>query len=302
MNLSAVSIGHGVPGEDFSASVHSVFESAINLQVHNSDWLLTLHASSEADLPQGIRLDSPKDFSFERFSVGEKCICRERILKLGAVTIDLRSARCWKCDLPALRADITNLAISTAWSLVWEALVERQRLNQSEIRAADLFRPDGVKPLGVAGRACGALRDLLDSTRRRQPVNTDAVKALIGLGSGLTPAGDDVLVGFLAGLWCTVRDKAGRAPFISSLGKTILLFSKETNAISRTYLYHAVQGQVSSRLADLAEAISHGETPERLLDTSEAAMQVGHTSGMDAVTGLLAGLTAWEDQVPIWKV
>ena len=69
-----------------------------------------------------------------------------------------------------------------------------------------------------------------------------------------------------------------------------------TNDISRTYLHHAVRGQVSSRLANLAEAISYGEDSERLLDIAETVMSVGHTSGMDTVTGLLVGLTAWENK------
>jgi hypothetical protein len=34
--------------------------------------------------------------------------------------------------------------------------------------------------------------------------------------------------------------------------------------------------------------------PEQLLEIAEAAMKIGHTSGMETVTGLLVGLTAWE--------
>jgi hypothetical protein len=78
------------------------------------------------------------------------------------------------------------------------------------------------------------------------------------------------------------------------LGEAVIHHSHQTNDISRTYLYHAARGQVSSLLANLAGAICHGESPDRLLEITEAAMQVGHTSGMDAVTGLLIGLTAWD--------
>ena len=83
--------------------------------------------------------------------------------------------------------------------------------------------------------------------------------------------------------------------FLAKLGKTIFHLSSRTNDISRTYLYHAAQGQVSSRLSDLAEAICHGEDRERLSEVATAAFKVGHTSGMDAVTGLLIGLAAWRD-------
>jgi hypothetical protein len=90
-----------------------------------------------------------------------------------------------------------------------------------------------------------------------------------------------------------VLDKDERTQFVSALGKIIIQHSGQTNDISRAYLYHASQGQVSSLLANLAEAISRGENPNRLLEIAETAMRVGHTSGMDAVTGLLIGLTVW---------
>jgi hypothetical protein len=82
--------------------------------------------------------------------------------------------------------------------------------------------------------------------------------------------------------------------FISTLGKAILRSARKTNDISWTYLAQAVRGQVSSRLAHLAEAISLGEDSQHLLEIAEAAMRVGHTSGMDVVTGMLIGLAAWE--------
>jgi hypothetical protein len=138
------------------------------------------------------------------------------------------------------------------------------------------------------------MRNLLDATQKYELIDDSAVNSLIGLGPGLTPSGDDLLVGYMAGLWCMVRDKSERAQFISGLGETIRHLSQNTNDISRTYLYHAVRGQVSSRLANLAEVIGQGANPEQLLEIAAAAMKIGHTSGMETVTGLLVGLTAWE--------
>ena len=80
---------------------------------------------------------------------------------------------------------------------------------------------------------------------------------------------------------------------MSELGQRIIELSVRTNDISRTYLFHAVHGQVSSRITALAEAISRAEEPHRLLEIAEQAMQTGHTSGMDTVTGLLLGIAAW---------
>jgi hypothetical protein len=166
----------------------------------------------------------------------------------------------------------------------------------SEIVAQDLFGSDETIRAGVPRKASKAMRILFESMRRCDQTTTSSVRALIGLGTGLTPSGDDLLVGYLTGLWCTVQNNSERMQFISALGKEVIRFSPQTNDISRNYLYHAAQGQVSSRLADLAEAICCGESLGCIRTKVESAMQVGHTSGMDTVTGLLIGLMTWTSQ------
>lgn len=303
MYLSALSVGEAVPNGDFAASVHSAFQSALNLRLRGKNNLLTLLASGEDDLPQGIRLDTPGDFSFEEFQVGEPALCQDGILHFEnhSLTIQLHGARSWKCDLSTLEFDATSPAVSAAWRRVWDALNERQRLKGSEIIAEELFRENRFVRAGISYRVGEAMKDLVTATRGYELTDTFAINSLIGLGSGLTPAGDDLLVGYMAGLWCTVRGSSLRLEFLSSLRNTVIDFSLNTNDISRTYLYHAARGQVSSRLENLAEAICLGESLERLLGIAQTAMSVGHTSGMDAVTGLLLGLTAWEgnDLLPV---
>ena len=282
-----------MPRINFDAVVHSVFRSAANLRSNKSNRLLTLLASSQPDLPQGIRLDAPDEFSFEMLRAGEQVSCRDGFLRSDSLTIDLRGARRWKCDLSALEADTAKPTVFAAWSFVWDALNQRQRLSETEIIADDLFHSGGTTRSGVSRKTSEALRELVAATRRFDLADASAVRALIGLGFGLTPSGDDLLVGYLAGLWSTVRGKNDRAQFLAGLGKSIIRHSRQTNDISRTYLYHATRGQVSSRLTDLCEVISRGEKPERLRESADAAMQLGHSSGMDAVTGLLVGLAAW---------
>jgi len=300
MYLEAASIGCAVPQPAFDASVHSVFRSAANLQLEKGGKLVTLVGSGEADLPQGIRLDTPADFSFASLGVGEAAACWDGILRLDCISliVDLRKACIWKCDLPALNVDITDPAVESAWRAVWQALNKRQLLSGAEIIADDLLRSNETLRAGVPQKAGAAIQGLMRTTRQADlAAASTAARALIGLGSGLTPAGDDLLAGYLAGLWCVVRGRPDHEQFVSSLGRQVVHLSRRTNDISRTYLYHAAHGQISSRQAALAEAISRGESGEPLLSTAESAMRVGHSSGMDAVTGLLFGLTIWDPPV-----
>jgi hypothetical protein len=300
MHLNAISIGYAIPRIDFDASIHSVFHSAINLHLNEGKNLLTLVTSNEADLPQGIRVDTPDGFSFEIFRAGESVTYRDEILYFAssALTIDLYGAESFSCALSAL----PRPSAATAWRWVWQALNERQIQLNSEIIAQDLFRSDKAIRDGVPRKAGEAMRVFFAATRQFNLAAAPPLNDLIGLGAGLTPSGDDLIVGYLAGLWCTVRDRRERLQFISDLGKEVIRLSQQTTDISQTYLYHASQGQVSSRLADLAEEICRGENSDRLFAAAKSAMQVGHTSGMDAVTGLLIGLVAWEADAPNFLV
>ncbi|HEX8993268.1 MAG TPA: DUF2877 domain-containing protein [Anaerolineales bacterium] len=295
MILRVISIGDAVPRADFDATVHSVFREAANLRLVPDGSLVTVVAATEADLPQGIRVDTPIGFSFETLQVGLSVACREDSLQLGSLRIALRGARRWKCDLPALQADLASPTVSAAWILVWQALGRRQEESNADIIATGLLQSEQVPRSGVAERAGQAMGELIDATRQEDlPRAVTSARALIGLGHGLTPSGDDLLVGFLAGLWCGIGNDHEVQEFVTSLGQAIVASSTETNEISRAYLAHAALGQVSSRLADLAEAICKGIDSSGLLERATVAMQVGHTSGMDAVTGLLLGLAAWD--------
>lgn len=296
MYLAALSIGYAIPDGDFDALVHSTFQSALNLRWNGRDELLTLIASGEGDLPQGIRLETSAGFSFEGIQTGEPAMCRDGILHFenGSLTVQLNGAGRWECDLPALKFDPATPAVAAAWRFVWTMLNRRQRLTKAEIVADDLFRLVEPSRKGISRRVGESMRGLLNTARQYDLTDPSPVASLIGLGSGLTPGGDDLLVGFMAGLWCTIRERAERMQFIASLGRTIIQLSHKTNDISRTYLYHAAQGQVAGRLANLAESICSGHDLAHLTELAEKAMKAGHTSGMETISGLLAGLAAWE--------
>jgi len=298
MYIEVLTSGYAVPQPNFDATVHSVFQSAANLRLTRDGKLLTLVTAGEADLPQGIRLNSPTGFSFDGLQVGEALVCRGGLVRLDklALTISFHNAITWKCDLPALKMDFAKLEVQSAWRVVWNVLNTRQLLAKAEIVADNLFRP-GEEPQAVMPKKARlAMQVLVRATQEADLMAASAAaKILTGLGPGLTPAGDDLLAGYLAGLWCAVGDHRDHVQFVSNLGKQVVRLSRRTNDISRTYLDHAVNGQVSSRFAALVEAISRGESPEALLKIAENAMHCGHTSGMDTVTGLLVGIFAWNE-------
>ena len=116
-----------------------------------------------------------------------------------------------------------------------------------------------------------------------------ALEQLSGLGPGLTPSGDDFIVGYLAGLHSRCRCEPVLRPFLSGLTAPLVRLAGASNSISRQFILNAVEGEVAQGLAQLVAAIAAHE--ERLVrETAERVACVGHSSGCDSLLGLLFGL------------
>lgn len=297
--FQALSIGESVPSTDFDAVVHSVFRSALNLNLEDNK-LLTLVLPDQPDLPHGIRINAPADFSFTGFRIGERATRRDNFLRLASLTIGLSGAPKWISALTAFHADPSDTSVRLAWQAAWRALNMRQRLARTTIVADELFDSnENEKTSPISRRAATGMRALLDAAQRfDSQAASSAASQLIGLGEGLTPSGDDLLAGFLAGLHCAVGENTQRAQFLFEFGEAAIRLSSRTNDISRAYIYHAAHGRVSSRIADLARALCGSTFRARLQPALAAALQMGHSSGMDAVTGLLCGIVAFSNARP----
>lgn len=103
---------------------------------------------------------------------------------------------------------------------------------------------------------------------------------LIGLGSGLTPSGDDFLCGLLAGAAIL---KMEQHPFFSSLKTLITEHLQDTIDISAAFLACALQNEFSLAVNSLETCPSIDEMRERFL-------AIGHSSGIDTLCGVYFAL------------
>lgn len=290
MQLRALSIGEAVPRENFDALIHSAFDSAVNLRLADKDRIITLMISEDHELPQGIRIWTETS-SLRTLNPGLHAAARGGILRFDSspLAVDLRGASVWECRVPGLNLNMGQLSAQQAWSTAWDLLNNQQRLKNVDLVADDLFHTGTGSPL--SRRISRPVTCLVTSTDGFDVHGVlDAAGQMIGLGPGVTPSGDDILIGFLAGLWSMAGQNKQQLGFIRSLGRELIQLVKGTGEISRTYIIHAAQGQFSSSLSHLAEAIATGGGVEEAVQT---ALRVGHSSGMDSVTGLLIGLCVW---------
>jgi hypothetical protein len=120
---------------------------------------------------------------------------------------------------------------------------------------------------------------------------TELVTYLIGRGKGLTPSGDDILLGYLFML------KTYQHPQASFLEAKLQENITATTSISENYFYALLDGFVSSVIFALWELLKKGGSVEELQKCIVHLSQVGHTSGKDMCFGILLGALAVRNEV-----
>ena len=143
--------------------------------------------------------------------------------------------------------------------------------------AAGLFSPGGRT----------AQRRLDHGIRERDArAFVEGAAGLIGLGEGLTPAGDDCLVGTLAVLSCLAAKWLTEHAEV----RTALASASErgTTTLGREFLLHALGGSFSEPILRLMLARSAAEAVERVEDLG----RMGASSGADTLWGMRLALEA----------
>ena len=103
----------------------------------------------------------------------------------------------------------------------------------------------------------------------------------MGLGSGLTPAGDDFLVGYLAFL-----HRYGSEKELKALRDALYEARHKTTALSQVFLIRAMEGEFSAPVLALFTAAERS-IQEEVLSCTARLCAVGHTSGSDLLGGIL---------------
>jgi hypothetical protein len=290
----AATLGSDVPHGEFPVRVHSVFRAALNLSPPDGD-LLTLLSAEVDDLPRGVRLVSAEDFSSLGLAAGDSGvfavdeIVLERPIDCGRFRVDCAAARRLAAQpAPPLRGDGERWRAGVA---LLEALQERAAI---DLRIAPLLA--GARPSGAMGeRLTQAALDLGRGVRAwRLDAMRGAASRLVGLGQGLTPAGDDFLCGFFAAGHCRRAAGLARSRLLTSFAEAVRGLLGQTTDISASFLRDALAGRISRPLAALAEACS-GAPGSDLRGAILRLAAIGHSSGLDAATGFFYGATIWRD-------
>jgi hypothetical protein len=265
--IAAERVGYALDlGFDCVGAVHSVFSRAVNLEIQREMW--TLLASDCADLPFGIRLPVR---SFEAFAIRRGACVHARAGFLGVgrpgrpIVVDCRGAPRWAPSPPS--------AIAPGFA------VRRARLSQAAAARAWF---------GSRAMAREAARSLQNGAHLLE----GALAGIVGCGPGLTPAGDDVLVGILAILSSPLAGDA-HAQASQAMRRAVEGLAPKTTTLSGHMLRQAARGLLGRMPHDLVGALAGGLAADELDCAVRSIAATGATSGADVCMGVLEAAQAF---------
>ncbi|WP_031364205.1 DUF2877 domain-containing protein [Caballeronia sordidicola] len=269
---------HG-PRETQRFWVHSCFQHAMNMSSASGE-LLTLLSPRYQNLPTAIRLATPPGWDWRHQAHSREPITLENNELRGTLwRANLDRAPCWRPGTERVQGGHSPNALLTAYPLLASQLLEycMEREVRSSLQLLPGWPPGGRIPRLNPGDA--------------KPELESGVSELIGYGAGLTPDGDDYLLGYLASLW-PWQHLGVISAHLKLLRPVIKSQLHRTTSISRHYLALALQGHYSQSIDHLTSVLIHGSTPAEVKLSAINVMKFGSSSGADCLGGFLHGIRA----------
>ena len=273
--------------------IHSCFEHAVNVEfsIGAEQVLYTFAAELDAGIPDSIVL-SPANL--ERVRQME---CGAPALKDGnaimfpqaGLAVELGGRNCSNTFPLGCRLASRQERQSRMDSICGSAFQGREREGFAFLAAL------GVEPESALQLHAAKLFKSLERGLEKHDLDEceQVLRSLIGLGGGLTPSADDVLLGMMAAFRFRKEAKSineTRCEFIDAFSSAIVrLADKRTTDVSRKYLRCAGQGRFSLPLLKSAMSFLDGGRAVDMRAVKRLA-GAGRTSGIDMLAGLALGI------------
>lgn len=265
--------------------VRTTFEHACNLETPEGD-IVAVVLPTIGDGPLNVVVAASAD-ELALLEPGMIAHLADQRLRIGELEIALDSAEIWepRPDWVRLRAQLA--ARKDRFRLL--AILALQHVPQSSLlrliaRGATYTQPQskGNRELEEVvflstWQAADALRAGWEGDKSQWQ---KGVTRLAGLGKGLTPAGDDFLIGVMLWLW-HVHPTPG--PLCQQIAE---IAAPRTTALSAQFLQAAANGECNAPWHYLLSALANG-TESQVKTAIHQVLAQGATSGADTLAGFL---------------
>lgn len=256
-------------------AVHSCFESGFNIKVNK--FLCFVGNRKNTKLPYGILLKEQHISPLLELMNGRKIsfLWNKEMSQLVTeeITIELKGCKSFSSFLDQKPCKISRCC--------FDLLKDNIDMNMKTGLGVSL-----EQLINEDNRARETLYSSFQSKEK------DFIKSVllkwVGYGLGLTPAGDDFLVGILfAHRICNILSEE----FLEEL-EEIIKEEKYTTDISTHYYISAFENCYNDALLDMYQALITVDK-KMMRKSIDKILEFGHTSGRDMMAGILVGVNLW---------
>lgn len=271
-----------------------LFQDVCNL-ANGRDQILSLIAAGVDRTAFSIRLDpSPELIDAGGFAgllnVNAKVVSSRTSLRVGELKVSIVDPEVWD-PVPDWRAIRRLGCFSREVRSLLSAILVRDAPPGGLAALANAYSMAEPQS-GVEGDALQAARRSADRLASGLRVADSAAievgaAELSGLGGGLTPSGDDFLVGCLHALWSALPEEGAR-----ELGRPLADAAiARTTALSGAWIEAAARGEAAEHWHAVFNSLIASDRPG-FRSAAARLLRVGHSSGADALAGFLVALAA----------
>lgn len=255
--------------------IHSKFQGSFVIQVKNQ----LIHFGSYAHYIAGFGLYlSPEDFNQinDIIDIGNRVrITEDQLTFYGKKSVQSFAYKASKVDQRLHAIPFDNKLLSSLLSAYDQAIASTSRT---------------ALGLNTEDNSFQKIQTMLEQDDNQMIDWDKTIHYLIGRGRGLTPSGDDMLVGYLAVMKLFALYRA------EDLSDQLLESPLSTTDVSKAYILAGAEDYFSTpiyqlyTLCKVADLNDLAQLTINLTDAITNTMRVGHTSGHDMTFGMGMGL------------
>jgi hypothetical protein len=279
-----------------NGGILSVHDEALYLQTRDGK-IIVLAKTVIGNGPKFVLIAHDGSFKGEPFLIRSDDIFEadNRVITIGGgrIVIQCEDAEKWDPSLGCLRPrPLCEIRVRV------DAAVRAVREGKTGgglvpfFRSIDEFFLNEGKGGGGAGGPTSIVKGRLNSfaralSPRRRGELKEAVRMIIGLGDGLTPSCDDMLVGFIGfmyGLRHMPSHESFAAGILSCIAQVVEGEGGRTNPLSAHFLREAVRGRFTEHLKKFIQALFM-LSDKNVETAARRVLEYGATSGADVIFG-----------------
>ncbi|MGG2027673.1 DUF2877 domain-containing protein [Gottfriedia sp. S16(2024)] len=270
-----------IKNSNMSGFVHSLFKRTFNFQCIEDGELYTVACNEIDNGPNTLVIDV-ECFDKLDLEINDTVYVENQILHIAnKLSIHIVNVEQWESILPLLPDNIEGLKGNFEFM---KNFIDHHG-KSGGIKEASIFQTSFEKQMSklLQERTGLLMNDLVNN----QTTSTlQHAVSLIGLGPGLTPSGDDFLVGLL-----TIFNTSPCFSHKAFCEEVVKKAKSLTNEISYMAIKKASIGKVRESIILLIHSLLNGTERDLILALTKV-LNIGSSSGTDIALGLICGLEA----------